>query len=405
VQARIWRTLHPALRQAPQGRSVAPVIRRNFAIFGALAALLVVAPLIANTYRLHTGATTAPPPLTATGALPATPTPISFLPINQVYGANWHPVAVTPALSDGQYFGVDDVTSDGRYVVGVVGVAHPSDTTPDIVGVYDTYSQTMRPVYADKDAGAVVKTDGRYVAWISPSAYTGGPGPVLQDVGYADLQTGAKTILASHAAITVVPNGNFAVDHGYFVYMKDRAFFAVNMATGATTALPITGLGYPQLQWPYLLYDGSSLGGATHWRLYSLMTGQDRDLALPLIRQFPAQPKLIGATLYWVDQDNRIMQLDSADQPITRAHAIFTLPVNSWVNGYQAPGLAITSRLFIWQNGTAAYAWDRQRQLGVLLAANGASAVSSARGDIIVLLVGPDAQHLAYQVVDTHALP
>ncbi len=228
---------------------------------------------------------------------------------------------VSPLLAGGMQIYVEDISPDAHTLVGIVSPQGNSTGKQTFIGSVDVNTHAVTDWYdIPLDASPNCETDGRYIAWISPSAYTGGPGgPPHQIVGYVDTQTGRVTTLYDGYTLYAEPNNFFAVTHGYFFWGKSgniAVLEATNMANGTTQTIPSPAnssnlnLVLPIVSWPYVLlpYQGYA---------YDMDTGQGITPAQLDATQITNQYETVaisGTTLFVRDRQGHIQEFDHFDQ-------------------------------------------------------------------------------------------
>jgi hypothetical protein len=406
LHARIWRNLRVQMYTTPhQGGISMATFRHSIlpGLIGALAVIIIVVTIgrVLNNHISKIANT--PTAATSTPIFTSSATPIAPSSAIQAWGSNILNTYALMHLPNGNTFYARDSFQDGSVLVGAeVTPSQGQSMEISMISTYTISTGAVRHLYTINDGhSADVKTDGRYIAWISPEIDTGGPDPHRhQVVGYADLQSGKVTIMFNQDTYVAEPNGTFAVNNGYFVWnnVQSQAMNMTNMATGVTQTLPMNSQSIPQLNWPYLLYYSFQ---DTMLHLYNIQAGQDIALNLNDAQHASIQK---GTTVYWIDKQMRIQQLDHADQPGAQPHVVYTLPSDP--NEFF---IGVTDRLIIWTDSKQAYAWDRALQKVVLLPVyietNQYPATPQVFGNIVVLTTGPDAAHMEYTIIDSTLLP
>lgn len=175
------------------------------------------------------------------------------LPLKTPSGAAFYPQSVAP---------------DGSFIVGTATIHDQlSQSEFDIVQyafstkTFTTLRQLKNQFYP------MALTDGRYVAWMNPGTFTGGPSDNTgSEVGYDDLTTGNIVTLASKTqGLVAVPNGEFALTHGKLIWGKigstfqEQPLVVTDLASNTTTTLTpslSTSNTYPiQDDYPYICLD------------------------------------------------------------------------------------------------------------------------------------------------------
>lgn len=415
----VWRGLRTQIARSPRR---APPARR-IVLAGAVATiavglLVILFVTFAAPPARPGGSTTTPIVVATRSPFPTvtpspTPTATPLPPTAAQAWPGYTPRTVAQNLPNGSTFNAEDITPDGATLVGEILPANESQTFTDTIVALNLATGAFRTLFTFASGyNAAVKTDGRYVAWISPAVDTGGPGPNIEYAGYVDLQTGHVTQLNNGGPITIAPNGWFAVDHGYFVWQTSGfgatptppQLMITNMATGQSRALPGNSQGYLQLQYPYMIYYDP--GTLTH--LLNVQTGVDSG---PNV--FPASVlaantlvTLLGTTAYWTDSQNRAFELDHIDTPGATPKQIYQIaatPADTYDTSF-------TSRLILWcDKNNHCFAYDRVAQRLVTLPAhiyaNNYVAMPSTLGQFVIVQIGPDDQHISYAIYNTAALP
>ena len=311
-------------------------------------------------------------------------------PAAQLWGDAAFNFHISTVLPNGHDFILDDSYPDGSMLVGSEQVCNSS-----IVSTYTVATGTIRHCHTLVDGGNE-RTDGRYIAWVTGTGYSGADPVPRQLVGYIDTQTGKVTTLLDQEYASV--GADFAVANGYFIWSSHKMHIT-NMATGNTKALAISGY-IVRLDWPNLLYaDFSSTNQRfnTVYHLYNLETDQNNTILSTSKRYLPLH--LQGTTFYWFDDKHQIQQMDHADLPNPQSHVLFTLPDVPTTNP------EVTDRLIIWSENTHVYAWDRVLHQKILLPIpplpySTDPAIPLILGKVILLY-----NQGGYTIVDTAKLP
>ncbi len=300
------RIFHPWWMVRPQSRSLGAVLTLG---------LMVMTACNASSGTSWTangsgpsGATQTPTIQNATGGeLPATAvaTPVATAtPVLDAITQLWPTTAfsqITPAAVSGD-LSVSGVLNNGTLVAERVSQSG-NQPAPDLpaysmqVGIIDPHTQqfiAMAQVPAGENAG--VKTDGRYIVWMTPGAYTGGPGPNMTNIGVIDTATGKSSLILSSPTMIAAPNGAFAVSHGLLIWTQFGALgisdphVTLQLTNLANLTTTVFAANVPassseaalSFAYPYLYYDTTtlSLDLTSGVRvLANLATGQHMDIA------------------------------------------------------------------------------------------------------------------------------
>lgn len=322
LHAWVWRGVAAHIASPPQRRRLAA---RWVGGLGSVALVLLVALLFvqitglahghATTTAATSTATTAPSTPAPGTATPALPTPLTP---QQAWGTS---SAGTFTYDDAQ-FTVMDVLPDATGVVGYV----PPDYTKRIPAIIElrTLAGAVESLYTIPTVNEIpnVVTDGRYVAWITPTNYTGGPGPMPhQYVGAINLQTRQVTIIYAGASLPYDP-GLIAIDHGTLFLETLNSIVMVDLATGTQRPVAtIAGTIQFFVSWPYVLYASSD----STMHLKNVNTGSVT--ALPDVK---ADATISGTTVYYVQREEtqnlQVFVLDHADQADAQPHVLLEEP-------------------------------------------------------------------------------
>lgn len=369
--------------------------RRTLAIVVAITLLVGLSSVILLKDHLWPQQAACTPPLATTPFPPQPTTPPRAVAADQLWGKAALGTQVPMSLTNGHYFAYLASLADGTMLVGENATCGPS-----WVSAYSVATGTVRQICKAPDGTGQI-TDGRYMAWITGDSTGGAPTP-RQRVGYMDLATCKVKILYDLDAPVI--NTTFVVGNGNFIWEKGT-IHVTNMVSGVTKNLAVVGTPR-QVVWPYLLYQEFGNDGYNTC-LYNLAT--DQQIALPSIIATVSNPTIVltaGPTVYWVDEQGNIQQIDHADRSDAHTHVAYTISHGSFRN------VQITDRLFIWADGSHLYAWDRMlNQETVLPAAVDTSGLPNSVyspqifGNTVVLTSYGADQQLEYRIIDTATLP
>jgi hypothetical protein len=331
---------------------------------GGVALVMVLALAVAqipSLTRPHTTRSTATTSPTST-AYPPTPTPMLPAPLTPAQA--WGTAGAQTFSYDDTRFIVTDVLPDASGVVGYT----LSDDTHNIPASVElrTLAGAIEPLYTlpKVDDLPNVVTDGRYVAWSTPTNYTGGPGPVpRQYIGAYNLQTRQVISIIAGALPQYVPSF-IVLDHGMLFLESEKAagvIVAVDLASGAWRTL-VTAPDFTvrfSVSWPYLLY--AAPGATMH--LKNVVTGAVTDL--PSVTTNAA---LSGTTVYYVQlasaTDVQVFALDHADRPGAQPRALPDEPAEAASDVYFAANARLLSVTLIEPGGLPPiyHIWDLAQQ-------------------------------------------
>lgn len=361
------------------------------AVQGLSAALIVIllVVIIAHFTKPAGGGSTALAaltPVSGTATLTTVPMPTpTATPLPSLVTAVWPAAAFSHSqpIVGGSYFQLDDITNDGRLIGALASANDPHQ--PMSIGYIDPASQKFKVLaQGPADNSVVAHTDGRYIAWMSPSGFTGGPGGNFTTSGFIDMATGKATTLIASSKLVAAPNGHFAVDHGFLAWVGLPATLAqqtvtinlTNLGTGTTIAVAknVASPGTDaqvELAYPYLLYDTTEstldrIGGVRI--LHNVQTGKDIDINAFLTRAG------LDQQAFWSFQivNNRLYL---SDLTTLRSIALIDLPDGqpTVILNHSSMGFDVSGKLIVWYDQPNVFVWDGTQALRFPVLVIGAS--------------------------------
>jgi hypothetical protein len=328
----------------------------------------------------------------------ATPTPTPLTPA-QAWGAQ--SVAHYPlTLSGGGIFVPTDIAPNGRFMVGYTRPA--SGTTGYVVAALMLPQDAVQPVFPLPASAAppVVKTDGTYMAWITPASAQGD-----QIVGYSAIATLTYHLLYEGAQPAYNP-AVIAVAHGAFFWSPIGTPVTLHMtalATGMdTTIAPPAGSAFDttpafQVAWPRLAYRADD--HSTH--VYDLLAHTDRALSAIPATATPAQVQLTATALYW-------LHATTAGIAIARFDLSLASPVASTIvtisPTHRIVQFAATDHAIAWNDGGRLLAWDTQQHVFVTLGTASATVPTVAARGALLWYGADQTQTPGIGIIDTRQI-
>jgi hypothetical protein len=277
----------------------------------------------------------------------------------------WNPI-ITNKLSENRYIFFYSASEDGKILAGLESSCSGTGTKTVIwVVAYNVDTHTLHRLYdisapGDPYVNPLVTTDGHFVAWYKTNGYDEDQVLYPSVVGYANLQTGKQTIL--HQSETVVPHEILAIDKGKLFWGKQDQLYTVDLNNGKTIAsLQTKGiidttklLQRATVSWPYLIFQQDSVP----IRIYNFQTAKSIDIAPDL------SSRNIGGL--WIDTAQHVYWENRITSQIYEIDDLATYPKSEQVimtiSGTDILKVRGTDRLFIWNNGSDVFAWDRIQQ-------------------------------------------
>ncbi len=346
--------------------------------------------------------------LTVTAA--ATPV-ATATPILDAITQHWPTIAfsqLTPTAANGD-LSVSGVLDNGT-LVAERGSQSGNQPYSMQVGIIDPHTQqfiAMAQVPAGENVG--VKTDGRYIVWMTPGTDTGGPGPNMTNIGVIDTATGKSSLILSSPNIIAAPNGAFAVSHGLLVWTKfgvlgiSDTHVTLELTNLANLTTTVFAANVPassseaafSFAYPYLYYDTTalSLDLTSGVRvLANLMTSQHTDIAALLTNlhanQLHTQVVVTTGNLYWSNgNDVSYLPLNNlAGTPSSIPYAC-------------ANGFAVVDGIVMLFDTAGTRVWDGTFHLSVPVGAYG-TAVTGSNWFAYPNQQSTSAAHISYTMVN-----
>ena len=261
-QDRLWRDLRGRIVLAQGGQHMhisKALIWRGLGALAIIAILIVFSVELFQSHLSHLATTSHHTP---TGVISATTSPVPLDPMitklptaAQAWGA--HAAQYTISLAGTPGFVPYDIAPDGSFIAGYIRQSATSTTFP-IETITTSTSKTQQLATTTIDFtrvhfGTLIRTDGRYIAWIKD----GNPEQIVA----LDTQNGQTSIVAeSQPADSYLDL--LQIDQGRGLWLKRSAnqintstLLITDLATNTTTTLlQIQRLESMQVDWPFAFY-------------------------------------------------------------------------------------------------------------------------------------------------------